>query len=191
MFQTGRDEIVQVALLHHHMRPLDLAVKARRYARPIHDVHADRQVAFGEGFLEVVQRAGFFKQILRVAQHEVEIAGIVAKRHTRSNVVTASIDHMNFLAPVYVGDLLILEARINCTGRTSMEVEVEIRAEDLDTGEVRAVGNSFLTMVALGEDGRPTEIPPIVPETEEERRRFEEGQERRKRRLEELGKGRG
>ncbi len=117
-----------------------------------------------------------------------EIAGIVAKRHTRSNVVTASIDHMNFLAPVYVGDLLILEARINCTGRTSMEVEVEIRAEDLDTGEVRAVGNSFLTMVALGKDGKPIEIPPIVPETEEERRRFEEGLERRKRRLEELGK---
>lgn len=60
------------------MRPLDLAVKTYRNARPIHDVHADRQVAFDEGFLEVVQHTGFFKQVLRVAQHEVEIAGFVA-----------------------------------------------------------------------------------------------------------------
>lgn len=96
----------------------------------------------------------------------------------RMNVVTASIDHMNFLAPVYVGDLLILDARINCTGRTSMEVEVNIKAEDLGTGEVRVVGSSYLTMGPWGRTGGPWRSPP-PPSFQRPRRRRRRGGSRR------------
>ena len=112
-----------------------------------------------------------------------EIAGTVAARHCRSNVVTASIDTMNFYKPVYIGNLLILKSSVNYVSRTSMEVGVRIEAEDLVTGNVVYTGSSYLSFVALDEHGKPCLIPEIVPETEDEKRRYREGAERRARRL--------
>lgn len=110
-------------------------------------------------------------------------AGVVAKRHARSNVVTASIDRLDFINPVYVGDLVILKARINYVGRTSMEVGVRVESENTITGEVRHTSSAYLTFVALDENGKPKEVPPLLLETEEDKRRNLEAQERRKMRL--------
>ena len=87
-------------------------------------------------------------------------AGTVAHRHARSNVVTASIDRMDFHHPVYIGNLVILSASINYAGRTSMEVGVRVEAEDLDTGDIRHTASAYLTFVALDTAGHPTTIPP-------------------------------
>jgi acyl-CoA hydrolase len=115
-----------------------------------------------------------------------EVAAIVAFRHTKRNCVTASIDRMNFLAPVYVGNILILKAAINYVGRTSMEIGVRIEAQNPLTGEVVHTGSCYLTYVALDEKGKPTPVPKIIPETEEEKRRYREGLTRRKMREAEI-----
>lgn len=112
-----------------------------------------------------------------------EVASIVAFRHTRTNVVTASIDRMDFLAPMHVGDILILRAAINYTGKTSMEVGVRVEAEEPHTGRVVHAGSCYLTMVALDPDGRPTPVPPVTPSNDEERAWFENGRRRREERL--------
>ncbi len=114
-----------------------------------------------------------------------EIAGIVASRHTRTNVVTASIDRMDFIAPMGIGEILVLKAAINFTGRTSMEVGVRVEAEDTRTGRVVHTGSCYLTMVALDGDGKPTPVPPVVPTTEEEKYWYEGGRRRREARLRE------
>ncbi len=113
-----------------------------------------------------------------------EIAGVVATRHCRKNVVTASIDQMSFLKPVYIGNLLILKASVNYVGTTSLEVGVRIEAEDLHSGSVVHTGSSYMTFVALDEQGRPSVVPQIVPETTFEKRRYEEARARRAKRLE-------
>src|SRR6266852_1873748 len=100
-----------------------------------------------------------------------EAAGVTALRHTRKTVVTASLDRMDFYNPVYVGNLLTLKASLNYAGHTSMEVGVRIEAEELKTGRVTHTGSSYLTYVAMDENGRPTEIPDVVPEKLEENRR--------------------
>jgi acyl-CoA hydrolase len=115
-----------------------------------------------------------------------EAAGIVAARHARANTVTASVDRMDFWAPVYVGDLLILKAAVNFVGKTSMEIGVRIEAEDLKTGRVTHTGSCYLTYVALDEERRPMPVPPIVPVTPAQKQRYREAQERRKRRMIEL-----
>jgi acyl-CoA hydrolase len=112
-----------------------------------------------------------------------EIAGSVAALHARKNVVTASVDRMNFYEPVYIGNLLILKSSVNFVGKTSMEVGVRIEARDLKSGDTVHTGSSYLTFVALDESGNPTEIAEIIPETEEEKRRFVEAKERRDLRL--------
>jgi acyl-CoA hydrolase len=112
-----------------------------------------------------------------------EIAGVVAARHCRKNVVTASIDQMSFLKPVYIGNLLILKAAVNYVGTTSLEVGVRIEAEDLSTGRVVHTGSSYMTFVALDENGHPTTVPKIVPVTRKEKRRFREARARRAKRL--------
>ena len=109
-----------------------------------------------------------------------EIAGIVAFRHAGRNCVTASIDRMNFWAPAYVGNILILKASVNYVGRTSMEVGVRIEAQDWKTGKVSHTGSCYLTFIALDSRGRPTPVPKLNLETDEERRRFKEGLTRRK-----------
>ncbi len=112
-----------------------------------------------------------------------EVASIVTFRHTRGNVVTASIDRMDFLAPMHVGDILVLKAAINFSGKTSMEVGVRVEAENPHTGRTVHAGSCYLTMVALDEHGRPTPVPPVTPTTDEERAWFENGKRRREERL--------
>jgi acyl-CoA hydrolase len=109
-----------------------------------------------------------------------EIAAVAAFRHARKNVVTASIDRMDFLAPVYIGNLLTLKAAVNYVGKTSMEIGVRIEAEDLISGKVTHTGSCFLTYVALDDRGRPTSIDPVIPVSPEEKRRFREAATRRK-----------
>lgn len=109
-----------------------------------------------------------------------EIAAIVAWRHAGKNVVTASIDRMNFYAPVYVGNLLILKASVNYVGTTSMEIGVRIEAQDPSTREGNHTGSCYLTYVALDEKGKPTPIPPLIVASPEEKRRFREALARRK-----------
>ncbi len=110
-------------------------------------------------------------------------AAVAALRHARTNVVSASIDSMDFYHPVYVGNLLILKTSVNYAGRTSMEVGVRIEAEDLKTGKVTHTGSSYVTYVALDKSGRPTEVPRAIPETPEEKRRWREGKQRREQRV--------
>ncbi len=117
-----------------------------------------------------------------------EAAGVVAARHCRRNVVTASIDRMDFHHPIFVGDLLFFKASLNFVGRTSMEIGVRVEAENLMTGEVRHAASAYLTYVAIDQDGRPVEVPPLSVETDEERRRQREGKARRELRLAEKHK---
>ena len=111
-------------------------------------------------------------------------AGIVAYRHCRTNVVTASMDRLDFHQPVFMGELVVLRASVNYAGNTSMEVGVRVEAEDLMTGEIRHTNSAYVTMVSLDENRKPTSIPKIMPETQDDRRRFEEGKIRAQRRKE-------
>lgn len=111
-------------------------------------------------------------------------AGIVAMRHCRTNVVTASMDRLDFYEPVFVGELVILRAAINYVGNTSMEVGVRVEAEDLMTGDVRHTNSAYLTLVSLGENRRPMPVHKIICQTDDEKRRFEEGKIRAQRRKE-------
>ena len=113
-----------------------------------------------------------------------EIAFVSATRHARTNVVTASVDKMDFHSPVHIGDLVTLYSIVNAAWRSSMEVGVKVTAENVRTGEVRHTGSSYLTVVALDGNGKPTEVPELIPETDEDARRNREANERRKRRLE-------
>ncbi len=97
-----------------------------------------------------------------------EVAGLVAHRHSRRNVVTARMERMDFTEPVFIGNALILTARLVFTGRTSMTVFVTVEAENLDTGEIVRTGSCRLTMIGLNERGKPSGVAPVVPESEEE-----------------------
>jgi acyl-CoA hydrolase len=112
-----------------------------------------------------------------------EAAGIAAIRHCGSRVVTAGMDRMTFLNPVYVGELLRCVASVNAVWRTSMEVGVRVEAENAVTGEVRATSTAYLTMVAVNEEGKPMPVPPLVVETPIEERRQREADTRRRNRL--------
>lgn len=117
-----------------------------------------------------------------------EIASVVAVRHAGSNVVTASIDRMDFIAPAYIGDILRMKASINYVGKTSMEIGVRIEAENPFTAHVRHTGTCFLTYVALDEKGRPRSVPRLRLESEDDKRRWTEAAERRKLRLTQIGR---
>jgi len=111
--------------------------------------------------------------------------GLVANRHTRSNTVTASIDRLDFHFPVFVGDLVTFKACLNLTGITSMEVGVRVEAENVFTGEVRHTASAYLTFVALDKDGKPRPVPPLILETEDDKRRNREAQARKQARVRE------
>jgi uncharacterized protein (TIGR00369 family) len=113
-------------------------------------------------------------------------AGVVAIRHARGNAVTASIDRLDFHYPVYSGDLVTLIASVNMAGKSSMEIGVRVESENLFTGEVRHTASAYLTYVALDKAGRPTNVPPLILETEDEKRRNREAQARRDMRLSEI-----
>lgn len=115
----------------------------------------------------------------------IDIVGSVsAMRHARQQVVTASMDQLDFKNAVRIGEVLILNASVNFVGTTSLEVGVKVTAENPLTGERRHTSSAYLTCVAIDPAGKPVNIPPIVPETDEEKRRYADAQQRRKHRLE-------
>jgi len=116
--------------------------------------------------------------------HWIDLAAaIVAHRHCRTETVTVSLDQMSFLAPIRVGQLALIAARMTYTGRTSMEIRVDVQCEDLLTGARRQTSTAYLTFVAIDKQGRPAPVPPLVLETEDERREAREAEARRAERL--------
>ncbi len=107
------------------------------------------------------------------------VAAVAAIRHAGKPCVTVSVDKVDFREPIHVGELLTAYARVNFAGRTSMEVGVKIIAENVLTGEKRHTNSCYVTYVALDDHGVPTEVPPIVPETADEKRRYERAGKRR------------
>jgi acyl-CoA hydrolase len=112
-------------------------------------------------------------------------AAVAAIRHARRTCVTASIDRVDFREPIHLGDLVVMHASVNYVGRTSMEIGVRVEAEDLFSGKRRHTNSCYLTFVAVDQQGRPIEVPDIVPESLDEQRRYRAAVERRRRRLEE------
>jgi acyl-CoA hydrolase len=116
--------------------------------------------------------------------HLIDIAAAIAcHRHTRSLLVTAAVDGLEFLHPIKVGDLIILKSRVTCTFTTSLEAEVEVFSEETLTGQRRMTSRAFLTFVAIDQDGQKRPVPPLIVETDDERRRCEEARARRADRL--------
>ena len=116
--------------------------------------------------------------------HLVDLAAaLAAVRHSRCSVVTASVDHMNFLHQIHIGQLIVLRSSVNRVFRTSMEVGVRVEVENLASGEIRHTSSAYLTFVAIDKTGNRVAVPQVIPETEEEKRRYEEAGERRKYRL--------
>jgi acyl-CoA hydrolase len=126
-----------------------------------------------------------------VIMHEVDTAaGTAAGRHAGRVCVTAAIDELSFLQPVHIGDVLIVSARVNDVGRTSLEVGVRVEAEPWGGGERRHTTSAYLVFVCLDEEGKPVEVPPLLIQTEDERRRQHQARVRReirKERIERLG----
>jgi acyl-CoA hydrolase len=112
-----------------------------------------------------------------------EVAAIAAVRHSGRRAVTAAMDRMTFRHPVFVGQLITVKATVNAAWRTSMEVGVRVESENVRSGEVLHTSTAYLTMVALDDDGNPKEVPPLAPETPDEKRRAREAQLRRDNRL--------
>ena len=113
-------------------------------------------------------------------------AAMSAYKHARTAVVTASVDRLDFLAPVKMGDIMILKSSVNYTGKSSMEVGVRIESENPKTGSIYHTSSVYLTFVSLNDNGKPQGVPMVTPETDVEKQRFEEGRarhEERKRRL--------
>ena len=116
--------------------------------------------------------------------HLIDIAAAIAcHRHTRSLLVTAAVDGLEFLHPIKVGDLIILKSRVTCTFTTSLEAEVEVFSEETLTGERRMTSRAFLTFVAIDQDGQKRPVPPLIVETDTDRRRCEAAHARRTDRL--------
>jgi len=116
--------------------------------------------------------------------HLVDLAAaLAAVRHARCSVVTASVDQMSFLHPVHIGQLIVLRSSVNRVFRTSMEVGVRVEVENLFTGQIQHTSSAYLTFVAIEKNGKRVPIPPVIPETEQEKRRFVQAEERRAYRL--------
>ena len=112
-----------------------------------------------------------------------EAGALACMRHAQRKVVTVTIDSMDFRQPIRIGDLVILNAEVSYTGRTSMEVTVEVHAENPITGEQTHTNTAYLVYVALDDSGRPTPVPPLRTETDEEKQKMEQAQVRQERRL--------
>ena len=124
-----------------------------------------------------------------ILKHVDLIAGLCAKRHVgRANTVTASMDRVTFLKPVFIGNALILSARLNYVRKSSLEVEVTVEAEDLDDGIRIHTGTAFVTMVALDKYGKPTQVPPLILQEDDDKRRFQQGEARMLSRLKDAGR---
>jgi len=126
------------------------------------------------------------RELIRRAadMHWIDIAGaLAASRHSNKVVATVALDSLDFRHPVRLGEMVILKARLTWVGRTSMEVTVDVYAENMKTGNTILTNKAFITFVALDDDGKPTEVPPLILETEEERRVYKEAEKRREYRL--------
>ncbi|MCP2621203.1 acyl-CoA thioesterase, partial [Candidatus Aminicenantes bacterium AC-334-E05] len=110
-------------------------------------------------------------------------AAMSAMKHSGRTVVTVSVDHIDFLSPIKMGQIIVIKASVNYVHRTSMEVGVKVWAEDFKTGRKTHTSSAYFTFVALDESGKPTPVPKIIPETEEEKRRYREAEKRREERL--------
>ena len=116
--------------------------------------------------------------------HLIDIAGAIAcHRHTRSLLVTAAVDDLQFLHSIKVGDLIILKSRVTCAFTTSLEVQVDVFSEETLTGNRQLTSRAFLTFVAIARDGGRVPVPPLIVETEEERRVCDDAHARRAARL--------
>ncbi len=113
-----------------------------------------------------------------------EIASIAAMKHSRGEVVTASLDNVNFLSPAFAGEIIELEAVVIATGRTSMDVFIKVKAQNVVTGEEKVTMESYVTMVSIDENGKPKAVPTVYPETDEENQLFVLGLSRQKQRKE-------
>ena len=120
-----------------------------------------------------------------ILKHIDMVAGIVAQRHSQTNDVTVSMDKISFLKPVFVGNVLFVTARVNYVQNSSLEIEVNVEAEDIAKGTRVHTGNAFVTFVALDKNGKPASVPKLRIETPEDQKRFEEGKLRMERRLKE------
>ena len=123
-----------------------------------------------------------------ILKHIDMVAGIVAQRHSQTNAVTVSMDKISFLKPVFVGNVLFVTARVNYVQKSSMEIEVNVEAEDIAKGTRVHTGNAFVTFVALNPNGKPASVPKLCIESTEDQKRFEEGKLRMERRLKEREK---
>ena len=112
-----------------------------------------------------------------------EAGALACMRHAQKKVVTVAVDSMVFREPIKIGDLIILNAEVTYTGRTSMEAEVQVVAENPVTGERTHTNTAYLVYVALDDDGHPTSVPPLAIETEEEKQRMEQAQKRQAHRI--------
>ena len=117
-------------------------------------------------------------------------AAMAAYKHARTAVVTASVDRLDFLAPVKMGEIMILKSSVNYTGKSSMEVGVRIESENPKTGHIHHTSSAYLTFVSLNENGKPQEVDDIEPENDIEIRRYNEGKSRHEERKQRLRKDR-
>src|SRR6187397_3035350 len=116
--------------------------------------------------------------------HLIDITGAIAcHRHTNTLALTAGVDSLDFIHPIKVGDLIILKSRVTCVFKTSLEVEVEVFSEAIQTGEKKLTSKAYLTFVSLDKDGKPKEVPPLIVDTPEDEQRCREAQVRRADRL--------
>lgn len=117
-----------------------------------------------------------------------QAAYTAAIRHARMPVVTVCVDHLTFLRPIHVGDVIVVKASVNYVGRTSIEVGVRVETERLTTGEIEHVGSAYLTMVALNREGQPIPVPPLLLENADDARRFRAAEARRAYTLQRAGR---
>ena len=165
------------------MEPFD-KIRAKRKPLPEVDVSKGRTIAYSRStssrlmdLLDANVRGNVHGGvIMRMVD---EAAAIVAIKHASRSVVTARVDRFDFLAPAYLGNVVTIQCEMHYVGRTSMEVGVEVTAEELMTGEVRHIARSRVVYVALDANGKPTPVPPLIPGNEEERKIIEKARLRR------------
>ncbi len=150
----------------HAHRPADSRVTMTELVMPPH-TNGGRGILFG----------GIVMQWIDVC------AGVSAMRHAGGAVVTASIDRLDFMSPIHLGDVVVLQAQVNFASRTSMEVGCRVETEDVRTRERRYTTKAYLTFVAIDHDGKPRSVPPVEPDGDEDLRRFANAQARRLARL--------
>jgi acyl-CoA hydrolase len=171
------------------------AMRSRRRTFPEVDLNRGRSIAYSASvtrrIMEVLDANGHGNVHGGVIMRMVdEAAAIVAIKHSQRPVVTARVERFDFHAPAYIGNVVTINCALDFVGRTSMEVGVEVIAEDLVTGEVRDIATSQVIYVALDENGKPTAVPPLEPADDEEREIVEKARKRRERQKkieEELG----